>query len=166
MEIRLPSGNRLGRRVTCAGGAAKARVVQTPVEPRDESISSNFGHSRPPAPLVDCAAHAALRGVLVRLRPRPRLVRAFVADLPEEGDPPEVATYCPPCAEKHFDKRHANATTPERTSDRSRALTETAPGGELVVRASVVVANLREGAAYPTSLHWGYVPWRYEEPSF
>jgi hypothetical protein len=105
MEIRLPSGNRLGRRVTCAGGAAKARVVQTPVEPRDESISSNFGHSRPPAPLVDCAAHAALRGVPVRLRPRPRLVRAFVADLPEEGDPPEVATYCPPCAEKHFDKK-------------------------------------------------------------
>jgi hypothetical protein len=28
------------------------------------------------------------------------------------------------------------------------------------------IANLREGAAYPTSLHWRYLPWRYEEPSF
>jgi hypothetical protein len=30
---------------------------------------------------------------------------AFVADLPDDEDPPEVATYCPPCAEKHFDAK-------------------------------------------------------------
>jgi hypothetical protein len=29
---------------------------------------------------------------------------AFVADLPDDEDPPAVATYCPPCAAKHFDK--------------------------------------------------------------
>jgi hypothetical protein len=56
------------------------------------------------ASALDGAPHAALRGVLVRLRQRPGLF-AFVADLPDDEDPPEVATYCPPCAEKHFDAK-------------------------------------------------------------
>jgi hypothetical protein len=103
----------------------------------------------------------------VRLRPRPRLVRAFVADLPDEDDPPEVANVLPALRRKALPTRgtrtrlHLNVQVTAAV-----ALTETAPGGELVVRASVVVANLRKGAAYPPSLHWRYVPWRYEEPSF
>jgi hypothetical protein len=30
---------------------------------------------------------------------------AFGADLPADDHSPEVATYCPRCAEKHFDKK-------------------------------------------------------------
>ena len=34
---------------------------------------------------------------------------AFVVDLPDDDDPPEVATYCPPCADRELRPVHRAA---------------------------------------------------------
>src|SRR5215213_9606492 len=55
---------------------------------------------------------------------------AFVADLPDDDYPPEVATYCPPAPRSTSTRRHSSATTPECSTDRRRELRPRFPSGE------------------------------------